>query len=302
MKLPHPIPYQGSKRNLASEILRFFPERFERLIEPFCGSGAISIASAFHGKAEQFVINDVNLPLIDLLDAIINNPKQIIKTYHDQWHEQLGREEEYYYEVRDKFNRAKKPEHLLFLLAKCVKAAVRYNARGEFNQSLDKRRLGRNPLLMRSDILEVSQLLKGKVELNCTDYSSILHHATSDDLVYMDPPYQGTGLNGGFSYVGNIELNSFIDALAELNKRSVPFILSFDGRTGSKLHGMPLPISLNLTKIEIDAGRSSQATLLSRKENTFEALYLSPSLVTKIDLEKLVTHEISQPELFMSNA
>jgi len=302
MKLPHPIPYQGSKRNLAGEILRFFPAGFDRLIEPFCGSAAITIASAYHGKAERFLINDVNLPLIDLLDAIINDPKGITKSYHDQWHEQLGREEAYYYEVREKFNRTKKPEHLLFLLAKCVKAAVRYNANGHFNQSLDKRRLGRNPQLMRSDILEVSQLLKGKVELNCTDYSSILHKATSNDLIYMDPPYQGTGLNGGFNYSGNIQLESFINSLHDLNERNVPFILSFDGRTGSKLHGMPLPVSLKLSKIEINAGRSSQATLLNRKENTYEALYISSSLARKIDLVRLITEEIAEPELFMSNA
>ena len=52
---------------------------------------------------------------------------------------------------------AQKPEYLLFLLAKCVKAAVRYNAKGEFNQSPDKRRLGRNPAMMRDDILGVYQ-------------------------------------------------------------------------------------------------------------------------------------------------
>ena len=46
MKLPHPIPYQGSKRNLADQILRLFPEQFESLIEPFAGSAAITIASA----------------------------------------------------------------------------------------------------------------------------------------------------------------------------------------------------------------------------------------------------------------
>jgi len=39
MKIPHPIPYQGSKRNLASQILRFFPDEINRLVEPFAGSG-----------------------------------------------------------------------------------------------------------------------------------------------------------------------------------------------------------------------------------------------------------------------
>lgn len=101
-----------------------------------------------------------------------------------------GNEEEYYYEIRDKFNDTKNPEYLLFLLAKCVKAAVRYNSQGGFNQSPDKRRLGRSPQMMRDDILRVSQLPKGKTEVFSTNYSNILDLATPDDLVYMDPPYQ----------------------------------------------------------------------------------------------------------------
>jgi DNA adenine methylase len=284
MKLPHPIPYQGSKRSLADQILRYFPNEFHRLIEPFAGSAAISVASAFYYKANKFIINDVNQPLIALWNEIINNPTQIIRKYYDIWNEQIGNEEEYYYHIRTKFNETKQPEYLLFLLAKCVKAAVRYNTMGEFNQSPDKRRLGRNPQMMREDILRVSHLLKNKVELYSTDYSYILDKATEFDLIYMDPPYQGTGVNGGFNYAGNIDFDDFIISLYCLNKKNVPFILSFDGRTENKTYGRPLPDELNLTKIEINAGRSSQATLLNRKEYTYEAIYLSPSLLQKIDI------------------
>ena len=284
MKLPHPIPYQGSKRNIANQILRYFPDGFHRLIEPFAGSAAISIASAFYYKANKFIINDINEPLIIMWNEIINNPTQIIRKYYDIWNGQIGNEEAYYYHIRTKFNDTKSPEYLLFLLAKCVKAAVRYNTLGEFNQSPDKRRLGRNPQMMREDILRVSHLLKNKVELYSTDYSDILDKATEYDLVYMDPPYQGTGVNGGFNYAGNIDFDEFILSLFSLNKREVPFILSFDGRTENKIYGRPLPNELNLTKIEINAGRSTQATLLNRKEYTYEAIYLSSSLLQKIDI------------------
>lgn len=301
MKLPHPIPYQGSKRNLADRILKFFPDDFDRLIEPFAGSAAITIASAYYFKANRFLINDINTPLIELWDNIVNQPKSIIKAYYDIWHGQHGNEDEYYYEIREKFNETQKSEYLLFLLAKCVKAAVRYNAQGNFNQSPDKRRLGRNPQMMRNDILRVSQLLKGKIEIRSGDYIKILNIADSNDLVYMDPPYQGTGLNGGFSYSGNIEFNSFIVSLFELNKRNVSYILSYDGRTGDKTFGNLLPHNLNLTKIEVNAGRSSQATLLNRKEFTYEAIYLSPTLVTKIDLQKITGNQIYQTDLFANH-
>ncbi len=301
MKLPHPIPYQGSKRNLADQILRYFPGNFNRLVEPFAGSAAITIASAYYFKANKFIINDINEPLTQLWDNIINRPKEVVKLYHDIWHGQLGDEEQYYYQIREKFNETKQPECLLFLLAKCVKAAVRYNAQGGFNQSPDKRRLGRNPQMMRDDILRVSQLLKGKTEIFSSDYQNILDLTIAEDLVYMDPPYQGTGMNGGFNYAGNIEFDNFVISLFELNNRNVPFILSYDGRTGDKTYGIALPENLNLTKIEINAGRSTQATLLNRSEITYEAVFLSPALTNKIGLQKITGNEIIQTDLFANH-
>ncbi len=44
IRVPRPFPYQGSKRGIAKHILRYFPAHVHRLIEPFCGSGAVSIA------------------------------------------------------------------------------------------------------------------------------------------------------------------------------------------------------------------------------------------------------------------
>lgn len=285
MKLPHPIPYQGSKRNLADKILAYFPLKVNRLFEPFAGSAAITIASAYYSKANHFVINDINEPLIKLWDKIINHPEQIISEYHLIWNNQIGREEEYYYEAREIFNATQKPEYLLFMLAKCVKAAVRYNSNGEFNQSPDKRRLGRTPSNMCEDIARVSQLLKNKVTLLSSDYDEVIAAASVDDLIYFDPPYQGTGQNGGFRYMQDLNHDDFVLSLFQLNKKNIPFLLSYDGRTGDKYFGKPLPDALNLTKIEIDAGRSSIATLLSRVENTYESLYISPSLLNKIDIK-----------------
>jgi DNA adenine methylase len=46
---------------------------------------------------------------------------------------------------------------------------------------------------------------------------------------------------------------------------------------GTKTFGHELPQELGLKKIEIEVGRSSQATLLGRAEMTVECLYLSPN-------------------------
>jgi len=299
MKIPHPIPYQGSKRNLAADILRFFPQKIDRLIEPFAGSAAITIASAYYFKANKFIVNDINEPLINLWDKIVNEPQTIIRDYHHIWNNQLGNEEEFYYQIRDNFNQTKEPKYLLFLLAKCVKAAVRYNAEGNFNQSPDKRRKGRLPENMRFDILNVSNLLKDKVTFYSVDYEKILDMATENDLVYMDPPYQGTAKNGGFRYMEDLNHENFVISLYKLNKRNIPFILSYDGRTENKTYGEELPKELNLHKIEIDAGRSSIATLHSRNERTYEAVYISDNLASISHINKRIESvSIKQPSLF----
>jgi len=301
MKVPHPIPYQGSKRNLARYILPFFPQDIDALFEPFAGSAAISIAAALHGKAARFQLNDVNAPLIALWDEIINHPKRISEGYEHLWLEQQGNERKYYDFVRDEFNKTKRADYLLYLLARCVKASVRYNANGEFNQSPDNRRLGRNPQQMTEDILAVSRLFAGKTTVTSQDYKDVLTLAKPTDLVYMDPPYQGVCATGDPRYFSGIDFDEFMQELKRLNQRNVPFILSYDGRTGQKSYGQSLPDELGMYRLEVDAGRSTQATLLGRDDVTYESVYLSGNLVEKMDIEPiqmLANHTIRQPALF----
>ena len=98
----------------------------------------------------------------------------------------------------------------------------------------------------------------------------------------MDPPYQGVCGDKDSRYLSGISHDDFILALEELNARRISYIISYDGRTGNKTFGDFLPSSLGLTRVELEAGRSSQATLLGRNEITYESLYLSRALTEKI--------------------
>jgi DNA adenine methylase len=282
MKAPHPIPYQGSKRLLAPAILTFFPERSVRLLEPFAGAAAVSIAAVLNGRAHQVILNDINEPLMRLWQGMIETPDEVSSAYAKLWNSQLGREREYYDAVRGKFNRTHEPRLLLYLLARCVKASVRYNSEGEFNQSPDNRRLGMNPQTMRWHISAASRLLEGKAEIMIGDYQKALASAQPDDLVYMDPPYQGVCLNRDPRYIGLLDFDTFTATLRGLNERGISFILSYDGKTGERNYGKPMPEGLRLLRVEIEAGRSSQATLLGRDHVTYESLYLSPALIGRI--------------------
>lgn len=282
MKLPHPIQYQGSKRGLAPTILRYLPVKMDRLVEPFAGSAAISIACAARRRAKTYWINDFNKPLADLLSLIINHPQELADSYKKIWMSQEPDTLEHYYRVREDFNRSRDPKLFLYLLARCVKGAVRYNAERLFNQSPDKRRLGTKPETMRENILGVSMLLRGKAVISSHDYRDVLANVNGEDVVYMDPPYQGVCGDRDSRYFSGISFEKFVAALEELNQHGIRYAVSYDGRTGSKTFGQPLPKYLNLIQIELEAGRSSQATLLGREVITVESLYLSVPLAEEI--------------------
>ncbi len=276
--VPHPIPYQGSKRNLAPLILSYFPPHVSRLLEPFAGSAAISLATAYRCLADRFLVNDAHTPVADLWREIIERPEGLADKYRRLWRAQLGREREYYDTVREKFNQTHKPEYFLYLLARCVKAAIRYNGDGEFNNSPDNRRKGAHPDTMRQRIVGAAALLQGRTEVTALDYRELLAMCDSSDLIYMDPPYQGVCKNRDNRYWPKIDHGEFCDSLAALNDKGCMFVVSYDGRTGDKTYGEPLPKSLNLVHVEVHAGRSTQATLLGRDDDTYESLYLSPAL------------------------
>ncbi len=272
MPVPQPIQYQGSKRGLAPRILARLPARFKRLLEPFAGSAALSAACAAKGQASSFRLNDANKPLARLLKEAIEDPERLAEAYAALW------AEDNYGRVRDEFNRSQEPELLLYLLARCVMSSVRYNSKGEFNQSADKRRLGVRPSVMERRLKAFSGLLKGRSEVSGLDYREALAEAEPGDVVYLDPPYQGVCGVPDTRYRTGIDFKSFVDALRDLNKRKIPFALSYDGRTGEHRFGRPLPASLRLELVELEAGLSGQGMLHGRRERTVESLYISPAL------------------------
>jgi DNA adenine methylase len=280
--IPHPIPYQGSKRILADAILSKAPEKFSRLVEPFCGSAAVSLAASYRKMAKRFWINDAHKPIAELWRAILGGPRELASSYAHLWHEQSGREREYFNLVRDRFNREQRPEHFLYLLARCVKAAIRYNGEGHFNNTPDNRRKGAKPDEMRLRITGAAALLAGATDVTDLDYRDVLSQCERGDVIYMDPPYQGVYETRDTRYAPKVNRDELCAALHELNRRGAMFLVSYDGRCGEKRYGEPLPTDLKLTHLELCAGRSTQATLLGRNDVTYESLYLSPALASVI--------------------
>lgn len=279
---PHIVQYQGSKRKLAPQILNYLPRSFNRFIEPFAGMAAMSIAVASENRCNRFIINDINAPLISLLQDAIENPETLHRKYSDLWEQQFSYpegSEKHFYHIRELFNNGEKESQLiLYLIARCVKGSVRYGANGNFNQSPDKRRNGTNPTTLLKNISEISILLNGKCSFYSLDYKEILRQARQGDIIYMDPPYQGVCNSRDPRYFSGIDFQDFVAALEDLNMRGINYLISYDGSCGDKKYGIDLPEELGLSKVMLRAGVSTQSVFNGGNSETVEALYISQGL------------------------
>ncbi len=136
---------------------------------------------------------------------------------------------------------------------------------------------------MRENIVGAAKLFAGKSRVLNAHYLDTLRDAESSDVIYLDPPYQGTSGERDSRYVKGMDFSEFCDGLQSLVRRNLSLIISYDGRVGGKIYGQRLPDSLKLRMFEIKAGRSTQETLLGRDGITYESLYISESLLDRIE-------------------
>lgn len=257
----------------------------------------MSLCAASGSSVSQFVIGDLHQPIATLWKAIIDSPHQLADEYERLWNEQESVGRKHFNEVRQAFNASPQPALFLYLLARCVKAAIRYNRSGEFNNTADHRRRGARPETMRDNIVRAAKAFAGRTRVRHAHYLDALQDADARDVIYLDPPYQGTSGDRDNRYVKGMSFDEFCDGLSQLVRRHLPLVISYDGRRGDKVYGQRLPASLQLRLFEVKAGRSTQETLLGRDGVTFESLYVSESLLSRIPrLPHMLLQPASTPE------
>ncbi len=288
-----PFQYQGSKRLIAPVIIqRLQLSRDSELVEPFAGSAAVSVRAAIDRLAGCYWINDKNKPLADLWRVILEEPNRLVQDYSELWHAQKSDPQGFYITIRNRFNEDHNSADLFYLLSRAVKGAVRYNSMGHFNQSSDNRRLGTQPHIVAKRISAISNALRGRTRITAIDYRAMPALYEKGQVWYMDPPYQGVSSTRDSRYACTVVRSEFECFLADLIDMRVPFVLSYDGQTGTKTYGPPLPSELGLHRMELYAGRSTAATLLGRTEHTTESLYISPHLLGRMSCTKDTTKQL----------
>ncbi len=195
----------------------------------------------------------------------------MVRDYERQWGRLQQALPEYFYGVRERFNRDQDPLDLSFLMRTCVNGIVRFNKEGEFNNSFHLSRKGMEPARFEGVVNTWAARLEG-VEFFCQDYEATLAEARSSDFVYLDPPYAGNKQR----YAQDLDLERFFATLEALNSREVKWAWSFDGRRGERDLSHPVPKELYRRHLFLSSGNSAVGKVLNGPiEKVKESLYLN---------------------------
>ena len=264
--VPPLIKWTGSKRSQVSVIAPHIPSH-RRYFEPFLGGGALLYVL---GRPRSLA-GDIYEPLIQLWKAIQTEPQVVVDDYAYQWNLLQHNLPEYFYSVRERFNDNPNPLDLNFLTRTCVNGIVRFNKKGEFNNSFHLSRKGMRPDRFAKVVRTWHDVIQGVIFV-CQDYQDTLSEAKVDDLVYFDPPYA----NNNMRYTQNLDLKRFFAQLEMLNRKGVKWLLSFDGKRGNTDLSHPVPQDLFRRKLLVPSGRSALGKVLNGPNvQVHETLYLN---------------------------
>jgi DNA adenine methylase len=203
-------------------IIRHFPRDFNAYHEPFAGGLSVFLHLHASGVLEgkRVFLSDLLHSLMLLYQVVKNDVSRLI-------HELQGS----YTSTPDcftankvLFNSLKESRDadpikvaalFLYLNRTGFNGIYRENKKGEYNISFGKLQ---NPTICNEKVLrDLSVVLNGEaVSLDCCDYKRCEERMSTNDLVYIDPPYHGTFANYTKTSFGEDEqraLKYFVDRL-----------------------------------------------------------------------------------------
>ena len=264
------IKWSGSKRSVANILSKLWPLASvgARYYEPFVGGGSMLPTR----PVVEGVAGDSIKELIDLWIEIRDRPHKVIRHYSRLWRQRQSEGHTVFYRVRERFNKEKNPLDLFFLSRTCVNGLIRFNAKGEFNNSLHHTRPGIRPDRLSEIVQSWSRMLSGIKFLAC-DYRLTLDTVRKGDLVFLDPPYAGTK---GRYHPEAFDFEAFYEELERLNSIGASWILTLDGKAGARVYHDQIPSSLYRTCVSVPTGNSPFTRLMNTSlDGVVESVYLN---------------------------
>lgn len=189
-----PLKIQGRKHKLLEFLLAHFPKNIEgRWIEPFLGSGIV----VFNARPKRAILGDKNPYIIEFYQKIYKKDINLseMKEYLIEEGKKIKEHgADYYYEVRDRFNKQKNIFDFLVINRASFSGVIRFNAMGEFNTAYSyyNRALEEDKVNKIVDKIKmIMKVMEDKEwEFYVGDWTKVMHlDISNSDFIYMDPPY-----------------------------------------------------------------------------------------------------------------
>ncbi|ELE8604487.1 DNA adenine methylase [Salmonella enterica] len=180
------LKWAGNKTAIMPELIKHLPAG-PRLVEPFAGSCAVMMATDY----PHYLVADINPDLINLYQVIKEDVNSFIHLA-ERIFAKFTTEEDYY-KCRQFFNTVPlepidKAAYFLFLNRHCYRGLCRYNQRGLFNVPYGNYK---KPYLPVDEIRAFAEK-SVRATFICASYDETLAMLQAGDVVYCDPPYDGT--------------------------------------------------------------------------------------------------------------
>lgn len=228
VKIP-PIKIQGIKSKLIPFIKENLPDLTDKTwYEPFFGSGVVGL----NLSPNKAVFGDSNPYTIKLYQDIQNKditPKNVKEFLEEEGKKLAEKDDEYFYEVRERFNKEHKSLDFIFLNRTDFNGMIRFNKNGGFNVPYGhkKERFSQSYITkIVNQIKWVSEKMdKNDWEFICMDCFDLLNQRAEKDenaFIYLDPPYIGRNVD----YYDSWNEENEIKLQETLSKIQKPFMMS----------------------------------------------------------------------------
>src|SRR5579862_5318764 len=173
------LKWVGNKQRFAHEIAACFPDRFDRYVEPFLGSGGVlGTLAPCRGLAA-----DVLKPLAELWAMVATKPGLVKEWYTERWAliATMGKVAAYEH-VKAAYNESPSPGSLLFISRACYGGVMRFRRDGYISTPCG----AHDPIVPASFAHRVDAWharIRG-TEIRHGDFECVMNEAKQGDVIY----------------------------------------------------------------------------------------------------------------------
>lgn len=239
--MPLTVSCTTANREIEGTVNKFLSllgeSKFDRMIDPFCGSGSVILQGMQKNIAKEYLACDVFSPIVDLLESIKVEPEKLLKAYAA-----LCQSPSKFFSVGSPGITAlmdqnsdpiKKAAHWLYLVTRLQNNRPVFDGNTLVSPLEPQAKISHAELSNR--ISEINSLFSSRtVQFKKTNAKILFENLTlrDNDFVFLDPPYPASeDPKQTIFYRSEKDAELFeivIKIIQQLNKNNVRFIFNYD--------------------------------------------------------------------------